>query len=627
MDGRADVYATGSVLYEMIAGEPPFTGPTARIILTRSLTERPRALSAVREGLTPAVDALVTKALAKNPGDRFATADALVTALDGARQQMTSASSSAITPPAATEVLTKAAGSAGGAKWLNVRNGVIAAVAVLVVWVVTAGRAGRAGRSVTAGNRIAVLPFENQGATADDYFADGIADEVRGKLSRVKGLEIIASSSASEYKGTSKSPTEIAKELNADYLLVGKVRWAGTEGGKRRVQVVPVLIDTRTGSVKWQQTFDNEISDVFEVQSQIATKVAGALGVALASGESNEVKSRPTANVAAYQLFLKARAIPVVDVGSLRQQAQYLEQAVALDSTFAVAWADLSRTYGGLFLNGVTDSTVTRRAKEALDRATALDPQGVRTHIANGRYQAVIAGNLELADAEISLALQAAPNDADVLAAAANMDVRHNQVDSALAKLQRAREIDPRSYGIVQRIGDLSAVSGRPADAEEAYVTQMILQPTNLAALQALAMQRVRQGKLDAARAGIRAAIEGGIPATDIAAQFAGRQEVSWILEDHERQLLYRLTPSAFDNDRAWWGQSLATAYRQQGDTVRARAYADSALAMSRKQADDSPGDIELHVLYGLMLAYAEEAGGSACGGRAGAGDEAESVR
>ena len=118
------------------------------------------------------------------------------------------------------------------------------------------------------------------------------------------------------------------------------------------------------------------------------------------------------------------------------------------------------------------------------------------------RYQAVIAGNLELADAEIALALQAAPNDAEVLAAAANMDVRHKQPDSALAKLQRAREIDPRSFLIVQRIGELSAVAGRPADAEEAYATQMILQPTNLTALQALAMQRVRQGKLDAAQAG-----------------------------------------------------------------------------------------------------------------------------
>jgi serine/threonine-protein kinase len=616
VDGRADVYATGSVLYEMIAGEPPFTGPTARIILTRSLTEKARALSSVREGLVPSVDALVSRALAKNPGDRFATADALVTALDGARQQMTSASSSAITPPAATEVLPKgkasSAGDAGPKTWLNLRNGVIAAVAVLAIWAVTAtvvaGRAGTAGKGGGAGgtgNRIAVLPFENQGATTDEYFADGISDEVRGKLSRVKGLEIIASSSTSEYKGSSKTPTEIARELRADYLLVGKVRWAGAEGGKRRVQVVPELIDTRTGSVKWQQTFDNEISDVFEVQSQIATRVAGALGVALGGGEKQDLGDRPTANVAAYQLYLKARATAIVDIASLRQAADLFELAVALDSSFAIAWADLSGATARLYSNGAKDPSVSRRSKEALDRAIALDPNGVKTHLAASRYHAIITGNSELADAEIALALQAAPNDAEVLGSAATADLRHGKPDSAVAKLQHAREIDPRSFSTVNRLGDLFSGMGRPADAEEAYSTALVINPGDLTVIHAVAMQRVRQGKLELARAGIRSAIEGGTPATWLVAEFAGRNEHSWMLEDRERLVLYRLTPSAFDDDRAWWGQSLAAAYWQQGDTVRARAYADSALAMSKQQAEANPDDAELQVLYGLVLAMA----------------------
>jgi TolB-like protein len=128
----------------------------------------------------------------------------------------------------------------------------------------------------------AVLPFKSLSVDKEnEYFADGIADEVRGKLSRVSGLAVIASSSAVQYKGSTKKPQEIATELGADYLLVGTVRWAGAEGGKRRVQVVPELIDARSGDVKWQQSFDTDITDVFEVQSQIATRVAGALGVAL----------------------------------------------------------------------------------------------------------------------------------------------------------------------------------------------------------------------------------------------------------------------------------------------------------------------------------------------------------
>ena len=276
------------------------------------------------------------------------------------------------------------------------------------------------------GNRIAVLPFENQGATTDEYFADGIADEVRGKLSRVKGLEVIASSSTSEYKGSAKSPADIAKELHADYLLVGKVRWAGVEGGKRRVQVVPELIDTRTGSVKWQQTFDNEISDVFEVQSQIATRVAGALGVALGGGEKEDVKNRPTANVAAYQLYLKARATQSVDLTSLRQPDGFLEQAVALDSTFAIAWAELSITNTRIYINGARDPAkcAGARRKRWTGRRRSI-PRASRPTWRRPATYANVPRNLDMADAEMALALEAAPNDADVLSAAAHADLRH----------------------------------------------------------------------------------------------------------------------------------------------------------------------------------------------------------
>ena len=361
VDGRADVYATGAVLYEMLAGEPPFTGPSARVILTRSLTELPRSLTGARQGLPPPSMRVVQKALAKNPVDRYATGCALVTALDSLRTGMTSGTTSAVTAPA-TEVLpasTKAASAAmdampkkfvlGAEPRHRGRGG---AGGVGGDGDVMAGRAGKAGdgsRRAGRGNRIAVLPFQNQGASTDEYFADGIADEVRGKLSRVSGLKVIASSSASQYKGSTKSPQVIASELGADYLLGGTVRWATGADGKRRVQVVPELIDASTGDVKWQQSFDTDITDVFEVQSQIATRVAGALGVALGRNEQQQLTKRPTGNVEAYQLYLKGRAVQGPDPVSLRESVAYLEQAVALDSTFGDAWAafrmQLSRLY------------------------------------------------------------------------------------------------------------------------------------------------------------------------------------------------------------------------------------------------------------------------------------------
>ncbi len=477
IDGRADIYATGAILYEMLAGEPPFSGPSARIILTRSLTEAPRSLTGVRQGLPEAVDSVVQKALAKNPVDRYATSDALIGAIDAMRQVGVSSGTSPVVVPPATEVVpasTKAASAvadAGSRRWFSARNLVIAGAAAVVLWAVGAtvvASRGGAGKATSAGaatgNRIAVLPFENQGATADEYFADGIADEVRGKLSRVRGLEIIASSSSAEYKGSSKRPAEIAKELGADYLLLGKVRWAGGEGGKRRVQVVPELIDARTGSVKWQQSFDNDITDVFEVQSQIASRVAGALGVALAGGERQELTSRPTANVAAYQLYLKARAIPGGDPPSLREAIANLEQAVALDSSFYDAWAALSIANSRLYANGGPNPDVGRRAKDALDRATRLDASGPSTSLAAARYHEIVTRDYAQSDAAIERALQAAPSNAEVLASASLADVRHGDRDAAVAKLERARELDPRSFFTLGRLAALycgPSVAGR----------------------------------------------------------------------------------------------------------------------------------------------------------------------
>ena len=454
-----------------------------------------------------------------------------------------------------------------------------------------------------------MLPFQNQGASTDEYFADGIADEVRGKLSRVSGLKVIASSSASQYKGSTKSPQVIASELGADYLLSGTVRWATGADGKRRVQVVPELIDAGSGDVKWQQSFDTDITDVFEVQSQIATRVAGALGVALGGNEQLQLTKRPTDNVEAYQLYLKGRAVQSGDPVSLRESVAYLEQAVALDSTFGDAWASLSMQLSRLYherhpqsrhgpagQGGAGTSCRARSGRrEDAPRSGAVQPDRLR-------------GTRTFRVAEMDLALRAAPTDAEVLSAAGLSDMGAGDLGSALAKLERAREIDPRSYITLYSLSQVYDYLGRPADGEATAAAALLVRPGDLNAIQWLAIARVAQGKLEEARAGIRSAIESGVPAPSIAAHFAGYQETTWILEDRERQLVFRLTPSAFDNDRAWWGQALATAYWQAGDLVKARAYADSALPLSKTQAADNPGDAQLQVLYGLMLAMAGKA-------------------
>ena len=155
-----------------------------------------------------------------------------------------------------------------------------------------------------------MLPFENLGDSATEYFADGITDEVRGKLSQVSGLAVIARASSNEYRKTTKAPQEIARELGADYLLTATVRWEKAAGGPSRVRVSPELIRVEPGAApttKWQQPFDASLTDVFQVQADIATKVASALNAALGDSARHELAAKPTANLAAYDAYLKGR--------------------------------------------------------------------------------------------------------------------------------------------------------------------------------------------------------------------------------------------------------------------------------------------------------------------------------
>ena len=600
MDGRADVYAVGAVLYEMLSGAAPFTGDTARIVLAKILTESPKLLSGLRPGVSSEVDAVVQQAMARDPAARTASADALAQALDAARTTGVRPTSP---PPSAPA---KANGSPRAALKWAVAAGIVAVIGAAAV--LLRGRTSGAVTSVASAEsvRLAVLPFENRGATSDAYFAEGIADEVRGKLASVRGLAVIAATSAGEYKGTAKRPEQIAKELGVTYLLTGTVRWAAGANGARRVQVVPTLLNAATGEVRWQESYDADVVDVFGVQAQIASRVASALGVALAPREREQLASSPTANLGAYQLYLRARAIPSSEPERMAERVALLEQAVAADPNFADAWSDLSHGYSNLYQSSPKEERASR-AKEALDRALALAPNSPRARMAAARYYVRVAKDLPRAEQEAAMALRAAPDDPDVLSDVGFVDVQTGRLDSAVARLERSRLRDPRSVTTLDRLATVYGRLSRTRDQEQVLATRIALNPS-ITAVSALINLQLAQGRMDAARESIRsfAAAGGSLPV--IAAELAGRQEMTWALTDADRALVFRLTPSSFENDRAWWGQSLATAYWQSGDRARARAYADSALPESRKQAKESAKDAQLQVLLGMMLAFTGEA-------------------
>jgi TolB-like protein/Tfp pilus assembly protein PilF len=482
--------------------------------------------------------------------------------------------------------------------------GFLIGVGVLFAW----RRAGHG--SAGGGPRvIAVLPFENQGDSTQEYFADGITDEVRGKLSALPGLQVIASGSMREYKHTPKPLTQVAKELGADYLLLARVRWAKNPDGSSQVRVNPELVAVTAGKpvTRWQQPFDAALTNVFQVQAEIAEKVAGALDLALADSVSRQLAEQPTANLPAYDAYLRGTQLFVAqgrsDLPGLRQASTYFKQALALDSSFAPAWAQLSRAQGLLYSNGVPDPALDSASRRAAERAVALAPRLAAAHLALGAYYVNVRGDLARARREFETALRLAPNNATVLRSMALIEHAAGQFDSALAFARQSKQVDPRFASGAVRAGWILRSLRRYPEARVEVDRAMALSPTNIGIREDRTLVELGAGDLDSARAIIRNAppeMEQGT----LVAYFGTYWDLFWVLDDTQQRFLLTLTPSEFDNDRAAWGIVLAQTWWLRGDQAKARAYADSARAAFVAHVKANPTDGQQLLLQGLAEAY-----------------------
>ena len=668
VDARSDIFAVGCVLYEMLAGEPPFTGPTPQAIVIRSMTEAPRSLTASREGLSPTIEAVVSRALAKNPADRWQSAGEFAKALGSAEDQLrlgplsgarTPAPSPAVeAPPSAAKVwglflgasalslalvyglvqrwglpawvlglavlllaigalvlivtgkmeARRAAGGAvqGLAAQFTWKNAALGGVGALGLWAVVAMALVFRGPTdgTTSGSvvRLAVLPFENRGAPEDAYFVDGITDQVRGKLMALAGFQVIARTSSDAYKGSKKTPQEIGRELGVQYLLTSTAVWIKDAAGKGRVQVTPELINVRTGAGTWTQSFDAQLTDIFKVQGDIATQVAGALNVALAPKEQRELAERPTENLAAYDLYLRARSVQGSDVTSLRQGISLYDQAIALDSGFVEAWSKMAVNLSRLYFNGTPSPELATRTRRAVERLEALAPASIPTLMASARYKYLVAVDIAGAVADGMAAIRLAPNDADVLSLASQMEQIRGDWANGLTHAEAAVRVDPRSNPARRNLLTVSIYMKRYAEAETLARQVLSESPADLGTLQGLTFVYLMQGDLATARALIKTTPP-GVTRPALVTYFALYQDLYWMLEEADQQEVLQLTPSTFDGDIATWATTLMQLADLRGDRARARALADSAVAAYDKQLQAVPNDPQRNIFRGMALA------------------------
>jgi DNA-binding SARP family transcriptional activator/TolB-like protein len=481
----------------------------------------------------------------------------------------------------------------------------ILAIGLFLLWRGTHRSAAAAGPP-----RLAVLPFENLGDSGDAYFAGGVTDEVRGKLAAIPGLEVVASLSSNEYGTGAKPLPEVARELRVNYLLVGKIRWLRGPAGLSRVRVSPELIRLDPGAApttRWQQPIDAALTDVFAVQADIAGKVADALGVVLGDSTRRELTVKPTESLAAYDEFLKGEAASQgmkADQAGLRRAIGYYQHAVSLDSTFAQAWAQLSRARSSLYSNGVPDRTLADSARRAAERARALRPNDPLVYLATGDfYSSVNPIDNQRAAAEYEHGLRLAPDDVELLSAAATTGARLDQWEQNLRRLERALRLDPRSATVARRVATMNVFLRHYDAADSAADRAIALAPTSPQMVLTKLLVTLGRGDLAGARKVVAAAARRIDPAT-LFAFLATYQDLYWVLDDAQQRQVLALPVAAFDDDRAAWGIVRTEIYTLQGDRRLAAAFADSARRAAEEQVRAAPDDSQRHVLLGLTLAY-----------------------
>jgi serine/threonine-protein kinase len=598
LDGRSDLYSLACVLYEMLAGEPPFTGATGEGLIYQQLSLEPRLVTALRPAVPAAVAQALAQALAKTPADRFETAARFAEAL----AQRESAAMPA-PPPAASAPPARR-------RWrLALLGGAAAVVAVGALLMLRPGRQAPApAKPVHARSAIAVLPFQNLSAEGPHaYFAGGLHDELLTQLAKVAALKVISRTSVMGYQGTSMPPLKvIATELGVGSVVEGSVQ---VVGGRLRVNVQ--LIDAATDEHLWTERYDRTLDDAFAIQSEVAQQIVAAVGAALTSAEQAGLGTAPTANAEAYRLHLQGRDY-LARPGRSRQNwevaQQLFEQALALDPNFALAHAALSEVHGRMhwWKYDPSPARVARQREEA-EAALRLAPDLPHAHFAMG--MAHYWGRLDYRRAldEFGIALKGLPNDTQLWGRVGAVHRRLGNWNESLAASERAVQLDPRNANSFLDVGQTFQLIHRHADAVQAYDRALSLAPDlHQAAIRRAETYLLWQGQLDTLRAVLtripRDAELGAMGG--VAAQRAGL--LLWERNaDSLLEVLQAARGDVFESINIFLPSALYAGWAHQlrGDHVAARAAFDSARVRLDSALSELPDDWRVHGARGQALA------------------------
>jgi serine/threonine protein kinase/Flp pilus assembly protein TadD len=423
LDGRSDQYSLACVVYEMLSGQRPFTGPTPQAILAKRFTETVKPLRSVRSSIPESIERAMSKAMSTNADGRFRTVGLFAQAL----------ASTSLTTPTDTQTMPQPV--------------------------------------VSSAKSIAVLPFTNMSADAEnEYFTDGMAEEIINALSKIQSLRVASRTASFAFKGKNEDIAEIGRKLKVSTFLEGSVRKMGN-----RLRITAQLVNVADGYHLWSERYDREMEDIFAIQDEISQAIVVALRVILSEGEKKQIEKARAVNVQAYDYYLRGRQyFHQLRRKSLEYAKQMFNKAIEIDPEYARAHAGVADCYSLLYTYFDAREFNLRQADKASSRALELEPELAEAHVAKG-LAVSLSKRFDEAEHEFETAMSLDPKLFQASYWFARARLSQGAYEEAVKLFERAAALRPEDYETPHFLAQALMSLGRTDEAQAVYRRQLKL--------------------------------------------------------------------------------------------------------------------------------------------------------